>query len=224
MKKKFVWGDTETSGLGPDAGVVEIAWIETDDQFNVLQTVRSLINPEVPIQFGAMSVHGITEAMVADAPTLTRFMTEGGFPLKGEDRILCCHNVQFDQKFFNPWMDEPETLCTLKCARVLYPDAENHKLQTLKYMFGLTGDHDKAHTALEDVEVMIQLAQQMCRDAGTDLYGLLEVQRRPRPIAVMPFGKHRGTKLADLPNDYLHWLLNKCENLDADLRTALLAL
>ena len=220
----FVWGDTETSGLGPDAGVVEIAWIETDDQFNVLQTVRSLINPEVPIQFGAMSVHGITEVMVADAPTLTRFMTEGGFPLKGEDKVLCCHNVQFDQKFFNPWMDKPETLCTLKCARVLYPDAENHKLQTLKYMFGLTGDHNKAHTALEDVEVTIQLAQQMCRDAGTDLYGLLEVQRRPRPIKVMPFGKWKGTKLEDLPADYVYWLLNKADNIDADLRTALLAL
>ena len=224
MKKKFVWGDTETSGLGPDAGVVEIAWIETDDQFNVLQTVRSLINPEVPIQFGAMSVHGITEVMVADAPTLTRFMTEGGFPLKGEDKVLCCHNVQFDQKFFNPWMDKPETLCTLKCARVLYPDAENHKLQTLKYMFGLTGDHNKAHTALEDVEVTIQLAQQMCRDAGTDIYGLLEVQKRPRPIKNMPFGKHRGTPLKDLPSNYIDWLLNKADNIDADLRTALLAL
>ena len=222
--KKFVWGDTETSGLGPDAGVVEIAWIETDDQFNILQTVRSLINPEVAIQFGAMSVHGITEAMVADAPTLTRFMTEGGFPLQGEGKILCCHNAQFDQRFFNPWMDKPETLCTLKCARVLYPDAENHKLQTLKYMFGLSGDHDKAHTALEDVTVTIQLAQKMCQDAGTDLYGLLEVQRRPRPISKMPFGKHRGTPLKDLPSNYIDWLLTKADNIDADLRTALLAL
>ena len=222
--KKFVWGDTETSGLGPDAGVVEIAWIETDDQFNILQTVRSLINPEVAIQFGAMSVHGITEAMVADAPTLTRFMTEGGFPFQGEGKILCCHNAQFDQRFFNPWMDKPETLCTLKCARVLYPDAENHKLQTLKYMFGLSGDHDKAHTALEDVTATIQLAQKMCQDADTDLYGLLEVQRRPRPIKVMPFGKWKGTKLEDLPADYVYWLTHKADNLDADLRNALLAL
>ena len=40
----------------------------------------------------------------------------------------------------------------------------------------------------------------------------------------MPFGKHKGVPLAELPNNYIFWLLNKAENLDADLRTALLAL
>lgn len=221
----FIWGDTETSGLGADAGVVEIAWVETDEHFNVLRTERSLINPEVPIQFGAMSVHGITEAMVADQPTISQFMEAVNFPLRGESKILCCHNVSFDKRFFAPWMDEGfETLCTLKCARVLYPDAENHKLQTLKYMFDLTGDHDKAHTALEDVMVAIQLAQRMCADAGTDLHGLLEVQNRQRQITTIGFGKHRGKKLADLPADYVDWLLNKADKVDPDLRAALLAL
>lgn len=223
--KTFVWGDTETSGLGADAGVVEIAWVETDEHLNVLRTERTLINPEVPIQFGAMSVHGITEAMVADAPTLPQFMTEQGFPLRGEGKILCCHNVQFDKRFFAPWMDDGfQTLCTLKCARLIYPDAENHKLQTLKYMFDLTGDHDKAHTALEDVMVTIQLAQRMMADADTTLEGLLEVQGRPRKITKMGFGKHRGKALADLPSDYISWLLNKAENLDPDLRASLMAL
>jgi exodeoxyribonuclease X len=222
--KTFIWGDIESSGLGKNAGVVEVAWIETDEHFNIISRQSSLINPEVPIEFGAMGVHGITDAMVANAPTMTRFMTELGFPLAG-DKVLCCHNVSFDQRFFGPWMDEPlQTLCTLKCSRVLYPDAENHKLQTLKFMFGMTGDHDKAHSALEDVIVMMQLAKQMCRDADTDLNGLLEVQRRPRPIKTMPFGKWKGTKLADVPKDYIHWLLHKADNLDADLRTALMAL
>ena len=91
-------------------------------------------------------------------------------------------------------------------------------------MLGLEGDTRKAHSAQEDVSVLIQLAQQMCRDAGTDLYGLLEVQRRPRPIKVMPFGKWKGTKLEDLPADYVYWLTHKADNLDADLRSALLAL
>ena len=40
----------------------------------------------------------------------------------------------------------------------------------------------------------------------------------------MPFGKHKGTKLKDLPSNYIDWLLNKADNIDADLRTALLAL
>ena len=219
----YVWGDTETSGLGAKAGVVEIAWIETDENFNVLSTERSLINPEVPIEFGAMGVHGITNEMVADAPTLQQYMDGLGNPLFG-DKVLCCHNAAFDVKFFAPHMNaDLQTLCTLKCARILYPDAENHKLQTLKWMFGLDGEHDKAHTALEDVIVTIQLAQRMCADANTNLAGLVEIQVRPRPIKKISFGKHKGTALKDLPPDYVHWLLTKAENLDPDLRTALLA-
>ena len=65
---RFVFGDVETTGLGKNQGVVEISWIETDAEFNEVARYGSLINPQKPIQFGAMSVHGITEAMVAEAP------------------------------------------------------------------------------------------------------------------------------------------------------------
>ena len=67
---RFIFGDVETTGLGKNQGVVEISWIETDAEFNEVERYGSLINPHKPIQFGAMSVHGITEAMVADAPTI----------------------------------------------------------------------------------------------------------------------------------------------------------
>ena len=221
---RYVWGDIESTGLGNDAGIVEISWIETDEHFNEVASFYSLINPMVPIQFGAMAVHGITEDMVADAPTIEEFMRREGYPLAGEGVILAAHNANFDIKFFSPWMDEPNTLCTLKCARLIYPDAENHKLGTLRCMLGLDGDTRKAHSAQEDVSVLVQLAQRLCRDAGTDLYGLIELQNRPNPNAKMTFGKHRGTALKDLPAQYVWWLLNKAENLDADLRTALLAL
>ena len=45
----------------------------------------------------------------------------------------------------------------------------------------------------------------------------------------MPFGKHKGVSLKDLPKDYIMWLLNKYETqyntkLDEDLRTELMKL
>ena len=218
---RYVWGDIESTGLGNDAGIVEISWIETDEHFNEVASFYSLINPMVPIQFGAMAVHGITEDMVADAPTIEEFMRREGYPLAGEGVILAAHNANFDIKFFSPWMDEPDTLCTLKCARVLYPEAENHKLGTLRCMLGLSGDNKKAHSAQEDVSVLIQLAQRMCADFDLTLPQLMEVQKRPRKIMNMPFGKHKGTPLADLPDDYVYWLLHKTENLDSDLRASL---
>ena len=216
--------DTETTGISADDKVCEMAYVEIDDAFNVVRSGNSLINPGIPINYAASAVNGITDVMVKDAPTLEDYMLSEGSPLRGEVTLIA-HNLDFDFRFLKAYTDDSVgKLCTLKCARVLYPDAANHKQGTLAAMLGIQVAREKAHSADGDLDVLLQLLQCLCRDAGTDLYGLLEVQRRPRPISKMPFGKHRGVPLKDLPANYIFWLLNKAENLDADLRTALLAL
>ena len=221
---RWVLVDTETTGISAEDKVCEMAYVEIDDAFNVIRSGNSLINPGIPINYAASAVNGITDVMVKDAPTLEDYMLSEGAPLRGEVTLIA-HNLDFDFRFLKQYTDDGVgKLCTLKCARVLYPDAANHKQGTLAAMLGIQVAREKAHSADGDLDVLLQLLQCLCRDAGTDLYGLLEVQRRPRPSSVMPWGKHKGKKLADLPGDYIHWMLNKCENLDADLRTALLAL
>lgn len=221
---RYIFGDTETTGLGKDAGIVEISWVETDENFNEVSRHYSLINPEKPIQPGAMGAHGITEAMVANSPTISEFMEDAGFPLAGEGTVLVAHSASFDIVHFAPWMREPLTLCTLKAARVIYPEADNHKLTTLKYYLGLDGCHDRAHSADEDVNVLMQLVKRMCQDAECGLPELLHIQNIPRKIHKMSFGKHRGKNLSELPKDYVNWLLTKADNIDSDLRASLLAL
>ena len=221
---RFIFGDTENTGLGKDAGIVEISWVETDEHFNEVNRYYSLINPEKPIQPGAMGAHGITEAMVADAPTISEFMEEVNFPLAGSRTVLVAHNAAFDIVHFAPWMQSPLTLCTLKAARVIYPEADNHKLATLKYYLGLEGCHDRAHSADEDVSVLLQLAKRMCQDAECGLPELMHIQNIPRKIHKMSFGKHRGKALSELPKDYVNWLLTKADNIDSDLRASLLVL
>lgn len=221
---RYIFGDTETTGLGKDAGIVEISWVETDENFNEVDRHYSLINPEKPIQPGAMGAHGITEAMVADSPTISEFMEEAGYPLDVDGGVLVAHNAAFDIVHFAPWMREPLTLCTLKAARVIYPEADNHKLTTLKYYLGLDGCHDRAHSADEDVNVLMQLAKRMCQDAECGLPELMHIQNIPRKIHKMSFGKHRGKNLSELPKDYVNWLLTKADNIDSDLRASLLAL
>ena len=216
--------DTETTGISAEDKVCEMAYVEIDDAFNVIRSGNSLINPGIPIHYAASSVNGITDVMVKDAPTLEDYMLSEGSPLRGEVTLIA-HNLDFDFRFLKTYTDDSVgKLCTLKCARVLYPDAANHKQGTLAAMLGIQVAREKAHSADGDLDVLLQLLKHLCQDADTDLYGLLEVQRRPRPISKMPFGKHKGVPLAELPNNYIFWLLNKAENLDADLRTALLAL
>jgi len=221
---RYIFGDTETTGLGKDAGIVEISWVETDENFNEVDRHYSLINPEKPIQPGAMGAHDITEAMVAGSPTISEFMEEAGYPLDVDGGVLVAHNAAFDIVHFAPWMREPLTLCTLKAARVIYPEADNHKLTTLKYYLGLDGCHDRAHSADEDVNVLMQLVKRMCLDAECGLPELLHIQNIPRKIHKMSFGKHRGKNLSELPKDYVNWLLTKADNIDSDLRASLLAL
>ncbi len=213
---RYIFGDTETTGLGKDAGIVEISWVETDENFNEVDRHYSLINPEKPIQPGAMGAHGITEAMVADSPTISEFMEEAGYPLDVDGGVLVAHNAAFDIVHFAPWMREPLTLCTMKAARVIYPEADNHKLTTLKYYLGLEGCHDRAHSADEDVNVLMQLVKRMCQDAECGLPELLHIQNIPRKIHKMSFGKHRGKALSELPKDYVNWLLTKADNIDSD--------
>ena len=99
---RWILGDTETTGLGSDSGVVEIGWIEIDDNFTEIARHSSLINPLCPIQHGAMAIHGITDEHVALAPTLPQYMDSLGNPLKGEDVVLVAHNAPFDLKYFSP--------------------------------------------------------------------------------------------------------------------------
>lgn len=222
---KFTLVDCETTGVESHDKVCEVAYCEIDDKFNVIRSGSSLINPGIPIHYSASAINGITDAMVSGAPTLREYMGSQGDPLMHCNLVFIAHNSQFDFRLLRDNVsDTAVQLCTLKCARVLYPDAANHKQGTLAAMLGIQVAREKAHSADGDLDVLLQLLQCLCRDAGTDLYGLLEVQQRPRPIKNMPFGKWKGTPLKDLPASYVFWLLNKTTNLDADLRTALEAL
>lgn len=222
---RFFLADTETTGVGADDAVCEVAWAQIDDDFNILAQGASLINPGRPIHYAASAVNGITDAMVADAPSLEDYMVMMGHPLFGDDIVLVGHNVAFDHRFLKDVMHgDTQLLCTLKVARRLYPDAANHKQGTLAAMLGIEVAREKAHSADGDIDVLLKLVKQMCADAGCSLSELLHIQSIPLTTAKIPFGKHKGTKLTDLPKSYVSWLLEKATNLDPDLRTALSAL
>lgn len=59
--------DTETTGLGPTAEIVEIAIIDTAGAV----LLDTLVKPVRPIPAGATAIHGITNAQVEDAPDWT---------------------------------------------------------------------------------------------------------------------------------------------------------
>lgn len=221
---RLILADVESTGVTPADRICEVAWHEIDENFESIDSGLSLINPQMTIAPGASAVNGITNAMVADAPLIEDYMASVGNPLMGEDVVLIAHNVQFDYRYLSPFMSEGAQLIdTLRCARLLYPDAENHKQSTLAYTLGFDMDRSKAHSADGDLDVLLQILKRICADLDCGVIDLLEYQKRPRPMSIMPFGKHKGQSLSELPKAYIQWLF-KLDNLGPDLRIALNAL
>lgn len=218
----LVLTDTETASL--EGGVADIAVMHVNDDLEIVWEIESLIDPERPISPQAMGIHHITNEMVADAPTLREFVEivcdRDPFP---SGSIICGHNIQFDIRMLKDVMPADHLrLCTLKLARVLFPDLPDHKLQTIRYTFGL--DAGTAHRAMGDVRVCLDFLRNIRRELGHSLVDMLALARKPLSgDSKMPFGKHQGMKLKELPRSYVTWLLSK-PDVDPEIRQALLAL
>ena len=64
LESDFVIVDTETTGLGNDAEIVEISIIDSDGT----DLFTSLVRPTMPILPELVAIHGIDNAMVRNAP------------------------------------------------------------------------------------------------------------------------------------------------------------
>lgn len=82
--------DTETTGLDDDAEVVEIAVIDCTGAV----LLDTLVRPSGPVPAQACAIHGITDAMLAEAPVWTQIHVR--FCALVEHRPLVIYNRDFD--------------------------------------------------------------------------------------------------------------------------------
>lgn len=216
-KLRPIFYDTETTGVKPDRDrVIEIA--AYDPVLN--KTFERLINPGIPIPREASAIHNITDEMVADAPSFKEVAAEFSEFCSGEVCLIAHNNDAFDvhflkHEFSRAEMSLPEWkfFDTLKWARRYRADLPRHTLQFLREVYGIAANN--AHRALDDVIVLHQVFEMMVDDLPFDaVYHLLH---KPRELQHMPFGKHQGMPIKQLPKTYVRWLrdsgaLEKPEN------------
>jgi DNA polymerase III subunit epsilon len=116
--------DLETTGAHPlDSRITEIAVIEVDEG-EVRSEWETLVNPQTAIPAGIQALTGISDAMVAVAPTF-RDLAEGLFE-RLQGRVVVAHNARFDYGFLKQEFERcglrytARTLCTVRLSRKLY--------------------------------------------------------------------------------------------------------
>lgn len=90
--------DSETTGLGDDAQICELAVITADGAVVLDQRIR----PTVPISEEAAAVHGITDADVADMPDFREAVAgEAERLLENPQRTLAIYNAPYDLRLID---------------------------------------------------------------------------------------------------------------------------
>src|SRR5215213_6970859 len=92
---RVIYLDTETTGFGPRAEIVDIAAVSAAGEV----LLESLVQPTRRIPADAIAVHGITNADVKDAPTWCDLYEELLRVLAG--RRIIVYNVIFDRQMVN---------------------------------------------------------------------------------------------------------------------------
>ena len=163
----YVVFDLETTGLSPFRDeIIEIGAVRVDKDGKIIETFNTLVKPTKPITKFIEDLTGISNEMLADAPSIYTALPK--FANFAVDSVLVGHNVTFDIAFvqqkakiykdiklFNPYVD------TFLLTKKNYPNLKSYKLQDLIKEFDL--ETYAAHRALADVVATQQLYELLKR-------------------------------------------------------------
>jgi DNA polymerase-3 subunit epsilon len=158
--------DTETTGLNPDEGhrVIEIGCIEIVNRKITGSRFHVYLNPDREIDPGAVEVHGLSSAFLADKPRFEDVKSDFLAFVQGADLVI--HNAPFDVGFLNAELARGEAeqqisdFCsvtdTLVMARKKHAGQRN-TLDALCKRYDVDNRHRELHGALLDAELLAEV-------------------------------------------------------------------
>lgn len=239
LRRDTIFFDLETTGRDPIKDrIVQIGVIKINTDGDI-DSKSLLINPKIPIPTEASDVHGIYDEDVEDKPTFKSYSVSMAGYFAGCD-LAGYNSDSFDvgflvEAFSRCGIDFPDGGVKLIDALRLERHMNSHKLEEVyKNRTGKT--LEDAHDALADTtataEVFAAQAQSIKGDMGIDLYfdqlaDLYSGEDDPdKSFPDFPFnkvyvkdevpyfnvGKHQDTPIADIPKDYIEWMINNTDN------------
>lgn len=216
MPKTIIF-DTETTGKN-DPKIIEAAWLELTSikPFTIVDGFCERYNPGKPIELGALATHHILDE------ELTNCKPTSKFKLPSDVEYIIGHNVDYDWNVSgNP---DVKRICTLALSRKVWPGIDSHTQSALMYHLDRANAREQlknAHSALADVGICASILENICEVLNIETVEQLWLASESARIpTVMPFGKHKGIPLSEVPSDYKQWLLGQSD-LDPYLRKAI---
>jgi DNA polymerase-3 subunit epsilon len=160
--------DTETTGMEHREGhrIIEIGCVEMIERRLTGRNFHVYINPERPVDAGALEVHGITDEFLSDKPKFAAIAEEFVDFVRGSEVII--HNASFDVGFLNAELARlegelnleiesiAEVLDTLVLARELHP-GQRVNLDALCKRYDVDHSNRDLHGALLDAELLAEV-------------------------------------------------------------------
>lgn len=209
--------DTETTGVKPGKDrIIEIAAYDPTHE----RKFCTFTNPECPIPSESTAITGITDEMVKEAPLIKEALHSFVEFCQGDVVLIAHNNDAFDKLFLEFEFERAKIpmpqwvfIDSLKWSRKYRSDLPRHSLQFLREAYGI--EANQAHRALDDVIVLHQVFSRMTDDL--DMNTIFKLLNQSGGIQRMPFGKHAGKLLEEVPKEYVKWLsregaLDKKEN------------
>ncbi|MHB8292109.1 MAG: 3'-5' exonuclease [bacterium] len=204
--KTVVIFDTETTGfIEPaliEAGGIIIQGSPFDGQ---TKTFLSRYNPGKLISFGVIATHNILDSELENSPPASEFK------LPENTGYLVGHNIDYDWQVISS--PDIRRIDTLAMASDLWPELDSHGLAALNYALTPIADRLKIrdiiingnHNALTDAKLCLNVLRYILKEkpelnSWGAIWKYSEESRIPK---IMPFGKHKGTPIKDLPSDYV---------------------
>jgi DNA polymerase III subunit epsilon len=188
--------DTETTGRYPvESEICEIAAVKWQAGKEV-DTFQSLVKPSKKMGQEVIRIHGITNEMVATAPSKDSVLKLFSEFICGG--TLLAHHAQFDLGFVAAEMEScgiqlptELTICTSLLAQGNVPETPNHRLQTLVAHYGI--DPGQAHRALDDARACLNVGfrifdrlSSLSPDSGLTVEAIAQKMLRRTPFDLGP--------------------------------------
>lgn len=200
----LIFLDIESTGTDLENDrIIQLAFIKEKE--NKVEYYNDLCYTDVRINYSAMGVHHITPEMIENEcyPKDTQSFKK----LEDENiptNYFITHNNTLDIAMLENEEIELLMKCidTDKCARHLLKDAENYKLQTLRYQYGLYKsekellhklgiDEIQAHDALGDALLHYLLFKFLLKKVDGDINKLVTLTHTSVLLEKITFGKYK---------------------------------